>query len=228
MDYQYPDELCHYGIKGMRWGIRRFQNPDGTRTALGKLRERKGDGYSSGSSDESRSSRRAARKAARAAKKAAKVAGIVTAAGYIGKKQMENPEELKRFFTERDKQNGNTTELERINKNVSGLSEGFSKRKEKKALVQRRGEYRKQANRFTDAELKKRVSRLNLEKQFVDLSTQKSTDGTWTRYDESEYRRGVMNDVVTFGLPVAMVVGKAALSSPTVRKAVKKAIRIAT
>ena len=32
--------LEHHGIKGQKWGIRRFQNPDGTRTALGKRREK--------------------------------------------------------------------------------------------------------------------------------------------------------------------------------------------
>lgn len=30
-----PD-VCHWGIPGMRWGIRRYQNPDGTLTDLGK------------------------------------------------------------------------------------------------------------------------------------------------------------------------------------------------
>lgn len=34
-------ELQHWGIKGMKWGIRRFQNRDGTLTALGKKREAK-------------------------------------------------------------------------------------------------------------------------------------------------------------------------------------------
>ena len=33
------NDLYHYGIKGMRWGVRRYQNPDGSRTALGKKRE---------------------------------------------------------------------------------------------------------------------------------------------------------------------------------------------
>lgn len=31
-------ELTHWGIKGMKWGIRRYQNRDGTLTAAGKKR----------------------------------------------------------------------------------------------------------------------------------------------------------------------------------------------
>lgn len=31
-----PDEIFHYGIKGQRWGVRRYQNADGTLTSAGK------------------------------------------------------------------------------------------------------------------------------------------------------------------------------------------------
>lgn len=31
-------ELQHWGVKGMKWGVRRFQNKDGTLTAAGKKR----------------------------------------------------------------------------------------------------------------------------------------------------------------------------------------------
>lgn len=30
--------LCHHGIKGMKWGVRRYQNKDGSYTAAGKKR----------------------------------------------------------------------------------------------------------------------------------------------------------------------------------------------
>ena len=38
----YSDELYHYGMKGMRWGIRRYQNEDGTLTEEGRARYTKG------------------------------------------------------------------------------------------------------------------------------------------------------------------------------------------
>lgn len=32
----YSNELYHHGIKGMKWGVRRYQNKDGSLTAKGK------------------------------------------------------------------------------------------------------------------------------------------------------------------------------------------------
>lgn len=37
-NYTYPNYICHHGIKGMKWGVRRYQNEDGTLTAAGKKR----------------------------------------------------------------------------------------------------------------------------------------------------------------------------------------------
>ena len=37
--------LVHYGIKGMRWGVRRYQNEDGTLTSAGRRRQSNEETY---------------------------------------------------------------------------------------------------------------------------------------------------------------------------------------
>lgn len=41
---EYRNELYHYGIKGQKWGTRRWQNPDGTFNEAGKKRYFNSDG----------------------------------------------------------------------------------------------------------------------------------------------------------------------------------------
>lgn len=45
MNYTYTDELYHHGIKGQKWGVRRYQNEDGSLTPAG--RDRYGAGTNS-------------------------------------------------------------------------------------------------------------------------------------------------------------------------------------
>lgn len=45
--WQYNNELYHHGIRGMKWGVRRYQNPDGTLTPAGKKRYADGSGADS-------------------------------------------------------------------------------------------------------------------------------------------------------------------------------------
>lgn len=76
------DELWHYGIKGMRWGVRRYENEDGSLTPAGKKR------YTDDKNKEYRKKLRKER-----AKKVGKALALTTAAAatlYGGKKLYDN------------------------------------------------------------------------------------------------------------------------------------------
>ena len=48
----WENSLCHHGIKGQKWGIRRYQNPDGTLTEEGKQRYKLGSAMKEYSDDQ--------------------------------------------------------------------------------------------------------------------------------------------------------------------------------
>ena len=59
MDYIiHNGELCHAGIKGMKWGVRRYQNKDGSLTPAGKKRYAKDSADSKSDTDEKTESKK--------------------------------------------------------------------------------------------------------------------------------------------------------------------------
>ena len=151
-------ELYHYGIKGQKWGVRRFQNPDGTRTALGKKRERAGI-------DKDK----------------------LFAQTIKGGKDKPNISPAEKLAKEAGNISNETGKIVKTAKKAKGIKN------------------ERESKMLSDQELRKRIERMNLEKQYENLIEEDYSRGHVTADDILS----TVGSVVTIGASVATMIAVA-------------------
>ena len=159
-DYRQLSELYHYGIKDMKWGRRRYQNPDGTLTPEGRARY----GYASTNNLEDSERNRKA--------------NMAVATDY---------------------------------QNISKGAKGGTQASQAAANIARRGAERERAkaraqidlSSMSDQEIREKVNRMNLERQYKDLAT--ADVGAGKAYASDVL--STVGDVVTIAGGIATIAG---------------------
>ena len=163
----YSDELMHSGIKGMRWGIRRYQNPDGSLTPAGRKRYQNPDGTLTKKGEKFYAKESARLKAETAkVKEAEKVAAAAkrTQAKFtkLADKQ-KKLDERKKALGE-DQEETATDELKNKNKKQSDKpEETLEQRRERLLKSTDPKELYEGRNDLTYQELNDRINRIDLE-----------------------------------------------------------------
>ncbi len=149
----YSSELYHHGVNGQKWGVRRFQNEDGTLTAAGKSRKRARQRFFEPSIEKKPKKISPAKALADETKNAANESSYT--AGKLG---------------------------------------GIKRNKE-------RYEKQQEARKMSDAELRNAINRLNLERQYSDLSTRDYKSG----YDTASEVLSIVGSVAAIGASAATI-----------------------
>ena len=156
--------LYHHGILGMRWGVRRFQNKDGTLTEAGKRRL---NGVSYDSSGRIKDSDRG--------KARSKIHGEVA-------NDYKNLSSALRSTGD-------------VSDNLKNMNDSLGSNRRSKAMR------KMDVSQMSDQELRERVSRLNMEKQYKSLMTEDIDNGN--KYVSNIL--GTVGDLVTIGASAASI-----------------------
>lgn len=154
-NYNIEKELYHHGIKGQKWGVRRFQNPDGTLTAAGKKRK-------------------------------ATAEALITQNIKGGK---DKPP---------------VSPLEKITKNTGDVARSASNIVNTASKMKNKGKINEDIKNMSDVELKKRIERMNLEKQYASLRNETINAGS----NKVSDILSIVGETVTIG---SSIVGTAAI-----------------
>ena len=196
------EELYHYGVMGMHWGVRRYQNYDGSRIGAGS-----GPVYKGGSRRLSSAQRRYAKSVAGGQ------GGSATGTARLAANANSNKKSIVEVLTGPEVKKGkgkeNSSHLKEITKDVSDAAESAGrvaedlKKRDKRVQAeteQRQLNQRQKAQQMSDKELRDSINRIKMEREYVSLTTKEVETG----YDKF---RDVMHDVRDVAATAAAIAG---------------------
>lgn len=151
MENNNNNTLSHHGIKGQQWGRRRYQNPDGTLTALGRKRYAK-------ELEQYKKEKQILKNKAETQKKLSKL--------EAAKKEVEELRTASKTKSDSDENSSNTSQTSQQPKKQEPQ---ISKRKLKKLS---KPVSKRKLRKMSETELQARIDRIDFEKKYSDLSVE--------------------------------------------------------
>ena len=172
------DELYHYGIKGQKWGVRRYQNKDGSLTQAGKKRRSSSDEVRNMSTDE-------LRQKVRRLSNEQRYIDLTKSSSSSVSKTADGIERASRIGGDANKIyksiNGENNPYSKVaNQGIDAMSRTARLTKKIDANVRSKNDAAKALKKLeamSDADLAKEVDRLDLEQQYSRLSNSKIRRG---------------------------------------------------
>lgn len=172
------DELYHYGIKGQKWGVRRYQNKDGSLTPAGKKRRSSSDEVRNMSTDE-------LRQKVRRLNNEQRYIDLTKSSSSSVSKTADGIERASRIGGDANKiyksMNGENNPYSKVaNQGIDAMSRTARLTKKIDTNIRSKNDTAralKKLETMSDADLAKEVDRLDLEQQYSRLSNSKIRRG---------------------------------------------------